>query len=141
MLHDIQVAHKAHGPLDIHLLISLKSFTDNTYIAPGFQSAQSSEKSSERSFSVSSDKEHSSKSTPTRGPANGHSRRPLNRPRVVEVCIVNPALPSFLNCSMFILACLSILTAWWREIASKGRANEGNACRIYWCQCDFLVHQ
>ena len=58
-----------------------------------FQSAHSSEKSSERSFSVNSERETSPKGTPARGLRNGQPRRPLNRPRVVEVCIVIPAHP------------------------------------------------
>ncbi|XP_065942231.1 glutamate-rich protein 3 isoform X2 [Magallana gigas] len=48
------------------------------------KSAQSSERGSERSYSVSSERDHSLKGTPSRGPRNGYQRRPLNRPRVVE---------------------------------------------------------
>lgn len=59
-----------------------------------FQSAQSSERGSERSYSVSSERDHSLKGTPSRGPRNGYQRRPLNRPRVVEVCIVSPCTPT-----------------------------------------------
>nr|XP_022304753.1 glutamate-rich protein 3-like isoform X4 [Crassostrea virginica] len=48
------------------------------------KSAHSSEKSSERSYSVNSERETSPKGTPARGLRNGQPRRPLNRPRVVE---------------------------------------------------------
>nr|XP_022321734.1 glutamate-rich protein 3-like isoform X9 [Crassostrea virginica] len=48
------------------------------------KSAHSSEKSSERSYSVNSERENSPKGTPARGLRNGQPRRPLNRPRVVE---------------------------------------------------------